>query len=92
MKLLLTLIAALLAAAPALGGPTPVIIEGNRRWIVIFKPQVRREGRESALATLGAKLVKHVATDGDTDNEFSTRWWIFLSARPWASPCPFLMQ
>ncbi|MEK7234701.1 MAG: S8 family peptidase [Elusimicrobiota bacterium] len=71
MKLLLTLIAALLAAAPALGGPTPVIIEGNRRWIVIFKPQVRREGRESALATLGAKLVKHVATDGDTDNEFS---------------------
>ncbi|HAZ07188.1 MAG TPA: hypothetical protein DCZ01_01400 [Elusimicrobia bacterium] len=71
MKLLLRLIVALFVAAPALGNSTPVIEAGNRRWIVTFKPKVKRAGREKALASLGVKVVKHVATDGDTDNEFS---------------------
>ncbi len=71
MRLTLKVVLAVLVAAPALGNPLPAPQAGMKRWIVTFKPTVKREGRDAALAALNVKATAHIATDGNTDNEFS---------------------
>jgi subtilisin family serine protease len=73
MRLALQLALAALLAAPALGSPLPAPRPGTKRWIVTFKPTVKREGRERALAAMGLSAAAHIATDGsgDSEHEFS---------------------
>ena len=71
MRLTFKLLLAALTAAPALGNPLPAPQAGMRRWIVSFNPAVKRAGREADLAALGVEAAAHIATDGNTDNEFS---------------------
>ncbi|MEK7383588.1 MAG: S8 family peptidase [Elusimicrobiota bacterium] len=71
MKLLIRIVLAIFVAAPAMGSPMPALKNGRQRWIVTFKAKVKQTGREKALASLGVKAVAHVATDGDSANEFS---------------------
>jgi len=71
MKLALTLALAALIAAPALGDPIPAPQPGTKRWIVTFKPTVNHDGRVRALAAMNLTATAHIATDGDTDHEFS---------------------
>ena len=71
MRLLIQIVLAICVAAPALGNPLPALKDGQKRWIVVFKPKVKQAGREQALASLGVKAAAHVATDGNSDNEFS---------------------
>jgi subtilisin family serine protease len=67
----MTVALAVLMVAPALGNPLPAPQAGTKRWIVTFKPTVKRDGRDAALAALGVSAAAHIATDGNTDNEFS---------------------
>lgn len=71
MRLQLGVVLAVVLAVPSAGAPVSAPRGGQKRWIVTFKPQVKREGREKALASLGVKAAAHVATDGDSENEFS---------------------
>ena len=71
MRLTLKIVLAALVAAPALANPLPAPQAGTKRWIVTFKPTVKREGRDAALSALNVKATAHIATDGDSDNEFS---------------------
>jgi subtilisin family serine protease len=73
MRLALQLALAAWIAAPALGNPLPAPQPGTKRWIVTFKPTVKRDGRDRALAALGLSATAHIATDGngDADHEFS---------------------
>jgi subtilisin len=71
MRLTLKVVLAVLVAAPALGNPLPAPQAGTKRWIVTFKPTVKRAGRDAALASLNVTATAHIATDGDSDNEFS---------------------
>ncbi len=43
----------------------------TQRWIVTFDPRAKASVREAALAQLGATVVAHLASDGNTDNEIS---------------------
>lgn len=65
------LIAAALLALPALGYALPAQKAGTTRWIVTFNPKVKRAGRDAALAKLNVTATAHIATDGDSDNEYS---------------------
>ncbi|MFI5361115.1 MAG: S8 family peptidase [Elusimicrobiota bacterium] len=71
MRLTLKVVLAVLVASPALANPLPAPEAGMQRWIVTFKPTVKHDGRDAALAALNVKAAAHIATDGDTDNEFS---------------------
>ena len=71
MRLSLKVALAVLMAAPALGNPIPSAPAGTKRWIVTFKPSVKRAGRDQALSALNVKATAHIASDGDTDNEYS---------------------
>ena len=71
MRLMSKLLLAVFVASPALANRLPAPQAGMKRWIVTFKPSVRRDGRDSALAALNLKAAAHIATDGDSDNEFS---------------------
>lgn len=71
MRLLIKIVLAILVAAPAMGGQMPALKAGQKRWIVTFKPKVKRVGRDKALADLGVKAAAHMASDGDSANEFS---------------------
>ncbi|OGS01624.1 MAG: hypothetical protein A2V88_14395 [Elusimicrobia bacterium RBG_16_66_12] len=71
MRLLIRIVLAVFTAAPAMGSPMPALKAGQKRWIVTFKPKVKKAGRDQALAALGVKAAAHMATDGDSDNEFS---------------------
>ncbi|MBI3565777.1 MAG: S8 family serine peptidase, partial [Elusimicrobia bacterium] len=71
MRLTMQVALAVLMAAPALGNPLPKVQAGTKRWIVTFKPTVKRSGRDAALAALQVKAAAHIATDGDSDNEYS---------------------
>ena len=71
MRLTLKVVLAALVAAPALGNPLPAPQTGMTRWIVTFKPTVKRAGRDADLAALNVKAAGHIATDGNSDNEFS---------------------
>jgi subtilisin family serine protease len=71
MRLTLKIVFAVLVAAPALGNPLPAPQAGTKRWIVTFKPTVKRDGRDAALAALNVKASAHIATDGNSDNEYS---------------------
>jgi subtilisin family serine protease len=71
MRLTWKVVLAVLVAAPALGNPLPAPQAGMKRWIVTFKGNVKRAGRDQALAALNATATAHIATDGNTDNEFS---------------------
>ncbi len=71
MRLTIKVAFAALLAAPALANPLPEPQAGTKRWIVTFKPTVKREGRDAALAALHVSAAAHIATDGNSDNEFS---------------------
>jgi subtilisin family serine protease len=71
MRLSLKVVLAVMMAAPALGNPLPQAQSGMKRWIVTFKPTVKRAGRDQALSALNVKATAHIASDGDTDNEYS---------------------
>lgn len=71
MRLSLKVVLAVLVAAPAMGNPLPAGQAGTKRWIVTFKPSVKRDGRNQALAALNVTAAAHIATDGNTDNEYS---------------------
>ncbi len=71
MRLTLKVVLAVLVAAPAMADQLPAQQAGTKRWIVTFKPTVKREGRNAALAALNVTATAHIATDGDSDNEFS---------------------
>jgi len=71
MRLALKLALAALIAAPALGNPLPAPADGMKRWIVTFAPTAKSAARERALAALSVKAVATIASDGDTDHEFS---------------------
>ncbi len=71
MRLALQLILAVLMAAPAVANPLPAVPTGMKRWIVTFKPAVKAAGRDEALAALNVKAQAQIATNGNTDNEFS---------------------
>ena len=66
MKTMLALMTAALLAAPAFAQAAQ-----TEKWIVTFQPKVKRAGRDRALATMNVKAAKHIATDGDSDHEFS---------------------
>jgi subtilisin len=71
MKLTLQLVLAALMAAPAAANPLPVVKAGMKRWIVTFKPTVKKAGRDAALAAMNVKAEAQIATDGNSANEFS---------------------
>lgn len=71
MRVSLKVVLAVLVASPALANPLPAPQAGMKRWIVTFKPTVKREGRDAALAAMNVTATAHIATDGDSDNEFS---------------------
>jgi subtilisin len=71
MRLISKLLLALLAASPVLAASLPAAPEGTHRWIVTFKATVKREGRDAALKALHVSAAAHIASDGDSDNEFS---------------------
>ena len=71
MRLTLKVVFAALIAAPALANPLPAPQAGTKRWIVTFKSSVKRDGRDQALTALKVKATAHIATDGNTDNEYS---------------------
>ena len=71
MRLTLKIVFAALVASPALANPLPAPQTGMKRWIVTFNPKVKLDGRNAALAALNVKASAHIATDGDSDNEFS---------------------
>jgi len=71
MRLSLKVVLAVLVAAPAMGNPLPAQPAGTKRWIVTFKPTVKRDGRTKALAALNVTAAAQIASDGNTDNEFS---------------------
>jgi subtilisin family serine protease len=67
MKTMIAMLAAALLGAAVPAGANP----GAEKWIVTFQPKVKRDGREAALTAMSATALRHVATDGDSDNEFS---------------------
>lgn len=69
MKTMIALIAAALLAAPA--DANPGVNTGTEKWIVTFSPKTKRAGRDRALAALDVRAAKHIATDGNSDFEFS---------------------
>ena len=71
MRLSLKVVLAVMMAAPAMGNPLPQTRSGMKRWIVTFKPTVKRAGRDQALAAMNVKATAHIASDGDSDNEYS---------------------
>lgn len=73
MKLMIALTLAALTASSAFasGTTTTPASKKNKRYIVTFKPTVKQAGREAALSALNVKALKHIATDGDSDNEYS---------------------
>jgi subtilisin family serine protease len=71
MRLTLKIVVAALAIAPALAHALPAPQAGMKRWIVTFKPKVKQAGRDAALAAMNVKAAANIATDGDSDNEYS---------------------
>ncbi|MDX6769016.1 MAG: S8 family peptidase [Elusimicrobiota bacterium] len=69
MKTMIALVAAALLAAPA--GAETGTASGTEKWIVTFRPTVKRAGRDRALSALDMRASRHIATDGDSENEFS---------------------
>ena len=71
MKFTFRLVIAAVLASPAGANPLPAAQSGMKRWIVTFKPTVKRDGRDAALAAMNLTAVGQIATDGDSANEFS---------------------
>ncbi|HXS99060.1 MAG TPA: S8 family peptidase [Elusimicrobiota bacterium] len=71
MRLTLKIAVAALLATPGLANALPAPQAGMKRWIVTFKPKVKQAGRDAALASLNVKAAANIATDGDSDNEYS---------------------
>ena len=71
MRLTLKIVVAALVIAPALAHALPAPQAGMKRWIVTFKPKVKQAGRDAALASMNVKAAASIATDGDSDNEYS---------------------
>ncbi|MDE2510390.1 MAG: S8 family peptidase [Elusimicrobia bacterium] len=71
MRLSFKVALAILALSPALARALPAPQAGMKRWIVTFKPTVKQQGRDQALAALKVKATAQIATDGNTDNEYS---------------------
>lgn len=77
MRLTLKAALALIVATPGLTNALPLPKPGTQRWIVTFKPTVKQSGREAALAALGGvsgapvRATAHIASDGNTANEYS---------------------
>jgi len=86
MRLALKAALAALLAAPALGNPLPEAPAGTKRWIVTFKPTVKQAGREAALAALNVTASAHIASDGNTDNEYSAAVVDLPAGRTLAKP------
>jgi len=67
-KLMTGLMIAALTAATASATPAP---KGTKRYIVTFDAKAKQADRDSALGALSLKAAKHIATNGDTDQEVS---------------------
>jgi len=67
-KLLTGLMIASFAAANASALPAP---KGSKRYIVTFDAKASEKDRNAALGALDLKAAKHIATNGDTDEEVS---------------------
>lgn len=74
MKMMIAMLAAALLGASVASAETGASprANGTQRWIVTFQPKVKRAGREAALAAMSVTAERHVATDGDSENEFSS--------------------
>jgi subtilisin family serine protease len=70
MKTMIAMLAAALLAAPSLADAA-ANPGGTEKWIVTFQPKTKRAGRDAALAAMSTTAERHVATDGDSDHEFS---------------------
>ncbi len=68
-KLLTGLMIAAFAAANASAAPAPK--SGSKRYIVTFDAKANQKDRDAALGALELKAAKHIATNGDTDQEVS---------------------
>ncbi len=72
MKTMIALVAAAFLAVDAQANTTCQQTAGpNQKWIVTFQPKTKRPGRDRALSAMSVSAVKHVATDGNSDFEFS---------------------
>ncbi len=69
MKMMIALVAAALLGAPA--SAEVGVSNGTQRWIVTFQPKTKRVGRDRALSALSVSASRHIATDGDSEHEFS---------------------
>ncbi len=69
MRKLLTglMITAFAAAASA----SPALKPGSKRYIVTFDAKAKQSDRDAALDALNLKAAKHIATNGDSDQEVS---------------------
>lgn len=71
MKMMIAMLAAALLAAPASAAAGANPRAGTEDWIVTFRPKIKRAGREAALSAMSVRASKHMATDGDSQHEFS---------------------
>ena len=73
MKLPLEVVLSAFVAAPALGNALPAPQSaGTARWIVTFQPTVKHDAaRNEILSAMNVKASAYIASDGDTDHEFS---------------------
>jgi subtilisin family serine protease len=69
MKTMIALMAAALLAAPV--SAEVGAANDTQKWIVTFQPKTKRAGRDRALSALSVRASKHIATDGDSEHEFS---------------------
>jgi subtilisin family serine protease len=67
-KLMTGLMIAALTAATASATPAP---KGTKRYIVTFDAKAKQADRDAVLGTMSLKASKHIATNGDTDQEVS---------------------
>ncbi|MCR4296999.1 MAG: S8 family peptidase [Elusimicrobia bacterium] len=68
-KLMTGLMIAALTAATASATPAPK--PGSKRYIVTFDAKAKKADRDAALGALSLTAAKHIATNGDTDQEVS---------------------
>jgi len=67
-KLMTGMMIAALSASGAQALNTP---KGTKRYIVTFDAKAKQSDRDAALGLLSVKAAKHIATNGDTDQEVS---------------------
>ncbi len=61
----------MIAAFAAAASAAPALKPGNKRYIVTFDAKAKQPDRDAALDALNLKAAKHIATDGDSDQEVS---------------------